>query len=41
VATAIAMALSLRRQLGIAVLKLLRPTPDDWRLALSLVRGAR
>ncbi len=41
VATAIAMALSLRRQLGIAVLPLLRPTPDDWRLALSLVRGAR
>jgi O-antigen/teichoic acid export membrane protein len=41
VATAIAMALSLRRQLGIAVLPLLRPTPDDWQLALSLVRGAR
>jgi O-antigen/teichoic acid export membrane protein len=41
VATAIAMAFSLHRQLGIAVLPLLRPTPDDWRLALSLVRGAR
>jgi O-antigen/teichoic acid export membrane protein len=41
VATAIAMALSLRRQLGIAVLPLLRPTPDDWQLALSLMRGAR
>jgi O-antigen/teichoic acid export membrane protein len=41
VATAIAMAVSLRRQLGIAVLPLLRPTPDDWQLALSLVRGAR
>jgi O-antigen/teichoic acid export membrane protein len=41
VATAFAMALSLRHHLGIAVLPLLRPTPDDWRLALSLVRGAR
>jgi O-antigen/teichoic acid export membrane protein len=41
VATAIAMALSLRHKLGIAVLPLLRPTPADWQLALSLVRGGR